>query len=70
MLRVADAVLIFKACVPKSLELLLLPRFGLSCDRWVVFVKGGVVLVERGRYPGLVLVGRVSKYEASDFSRF
>ena len=46
MLCGADAVLIVEADVPKRLELSLLPRFGLSCDQWVVFVEGGVVLVK------------------------
>ena len=36
----------------------------------MIFFEGGVVLVERGRYPGLVLVGRVGKYEAGEFSIF
>ena len=66
----ADAVLIIEADVPKCLELLFLPRFGLSPDRGVVFVEGGVVLVEQDRYPGLVLVSRVRKYEAGEFSSF
>ena len=66
----SDAVFIVEAGVPKRLELLLLPRFGLSCDRWVVFFEGGVVLVGRDLHPGLVLVSRVGKYEAGDFSRF
>ena len=46
MLCGTDAVLIVKAGVPKRLELLFCPRFGLSRDQWVVFVEGGVVLVE------------------------
>ena len=70
MLCGADAVLIIKADVPKRLELLLLPRFGISCYRGVVFGEGGVVLVKRDCYPGLGLVRRVRKYEAGDFSRF
>ena len=70
MLRGADAGLIVKADVPKSLEISLPPRFVLSCDRWVVFVEGGVVLVERGCYHMLVLVGRVRKYEVGEFSSF
>ena len=41
-----DAVLVFEASVPKLLEILLLPRFGISRDQWVVLVEGGVVLVE------------------------
>ena len=55
VLRGVDAVLIVEAGVPKSLELSLLPRVGLSCDQWVVFVEGRVVLVERDRYPGWFL---------------
>ena len=70
MLCGADAVLIIKADVPKRLEHSLLTRFGISCYRGVVFVEGGVVLVEQDRYPGLGLVRRVRKYEAGDFSRF
>ena len=70
MLCGADAVLIIKADVPKRLELLLLPRFGISCYRGVVFGEGGVVLVKRDCYPGLGLVRRVRKYEAGDFSIF
>ena len=70
MLRGADAVLIVEAGVPKRLELSFLPQFGLSLDRWVVFVEGGLFLVEQGHYPGLVLVGCVRKYEASEFSSF
>ena len=70
MLRGADTVLVVKVGVPNRLEILLLPHFGLSRDRWVVFVEGGAVLVERGHYPWLVLVGCVGKYEASDFSSF
>ena len=67
---VADTVLIIKAGVPKSLELSLLPRFGLSCYRGVVFVEGGTVLVKRDCYPRLVFVSRIRKYEASEFSSF
>ena len=70
MLGGADAVLMIKKGVPKRREFLLLPRFGLSHDQGVVFVEGGVVLVEQYRYPRLVLLGRVRKYEAGDFSRF
>ena len=70
VLRGTDAVLIIEAGVPNRLELSLIPSFGLSCDQGVVFVEGGVVLVEQDRYPGLVLVGRVSKYKASDFFSF
>ena len=62
VLHGAYAVLIFEAGIPKRLEISLLPRFGLSRDRWVVFVKGVVVLIKQDRYPGLVLVGRVRKY--------
>ena len=40
-----DAVLVVKVSVPKRLEILLLPRFGLSRDRWVVLIVGDVVLV-------------------------
>ena len=70
MLCGADAVLIVEAGVPKRLELSFLPQFGLSRERWVIFVEGGFFLVERGHYPGLFLVGCVRKYEASDFSSF
>ena len=69
VLRGADAVLVVESCVPKRPKLLLISRFGLSCDQWVVFVKGGIVLVKRGCYSWLVLVGRVRKYEVGDFSR-
>ena len=65
-----DAVLVVEASVPKRLDLLLLPRFGLSHDRWVVLVEGGVILVKRDCHPGLILVGRVGKDEAGDFSVF
>ena len=40
MLRGLDAVLIVEAGVPKRQKLSLLPRFGISCDRWVVFIEG------------------------------
>ena len=70
VLRGSYTVLVFKASVPKRLDLSLLPRFGLSRDQWVVLVEGGVVLVERDRHPGLILVGRVGKDEAGDFSCF
>ena len=70
VLRGLNAVLIVKAGVPKRLELLLLPRFGLSRYRWVVFVEGGVILVEQDRHPGLILVGHVGKDKAGNFSRF
>ena len=59
-----------KAGVPKRLELLLLPRFGLSRDQWFVFVKRGIVLVKRFRHPWLVLVRHVREYEAGDFYSF
>ena len=70
MLSGLDAVLVVEASVPKHLGLSLLPRFGLLRDRWAVLVKVGVVLVERDRHPGLILVGRVGKEEAGDFFRF
>ena len=70
VIRGADAVLVVEAGVPKRLKLLLLQRFGRFCDRWVVFVKGGIVLIKRGHLPWLVLVSRVGKYEAGDFSIF
>ena len=57
-----DAVFVVESDVPKCLELLLFPRFGLSGDHWVVFVEGGIIFVERIRYPRLVLVGRVRNY--------
>ena len=66
----ADAVSVVNTGAPKRLEFTLIPRFGLSRDRWVVFVEGGIVLVKRGRYPWFVLVGRVRKYEAGDFYSF
>ena len=62
--------MIVEVGVPKRLEIVLLPRFGLSCERWVVFVEGCVFLVKQGCYPRLVLVGRFRKYEANDFYRF
>ena len=70
VLRGSYAVLIVEGVVPKRLELSLLPRFGLSRDRWVIFVEGGVVLVKRDRHPGLVLVSRVRKEEDDEFSSF
>ena len=70
MLRGADAVLIVEAGVPKRLEISLLPRFGLSHDRWVIFVEGSVVLFEQDLHPGLILVGRVWKDKAGDFYSF
>ena len=66
----ADTVLIVEAGVPKLLEISLLPRFGLSNDRWVVFVEGGVVLVKQDRHPEMVLVSRVGKERAGEFSSF
>ena len=66
----ADAVLVIEEGVPKRLELLLLTCFGLYGDIWVVFVKGGIFLIERCRYPRLVLVGRVGEYKAGEFSGF
>ena len=66
----ADGVLVVEACVPKRLDILLLPRFDISREKWVVFVKGVIILVERGRYPWLVLVCRVRKYKAGDFYSF
>ena len=45
----ADTVLVVVAGIPKRLELPLIPRFCLSDDRWVVFVKGGIVLAEQSR---------------------
>ena len=47
----ADKVLVFKAGVSKCLEFSLLPLFGIFGDFWIVFVKGGIVLVKRFRYP-------------------
>ena len=70
VLRGSDAVLVFEASVPKRLEILLLPRFGILRDRWVLLVEGVVVLVERDHHLGLILVGRVGRYEAGDFSYF
>ena len=66
----SDPVLIVEAGVPKRLELLLLPHFGLSRDQWVVFVEGGVVLVKLYCHPGLVLISRAGKDESCDFSIF
>ena len=63
----SDAVLVFEASVIKFLEILLLPRFGISRDRWVVLFEWGVVLVKGYRQPGLILVGRVRKDEAGLF---
>ena len=70
MLLGSDAVLVVKAGVPKRLDILLLPRFGLSREQWVVLVEGGVVLVKQDCHPKLILVGRVGKDEAGEFSRF
>ena len=70
VLRGVDAALIVKAGVPKRMDLSLLPRFGLSRDRWVVFIKGGVVLAEQDLHPRLVILSRVGKYEAGEFSSF
>ena len=70
MLCGSDAVLVFEASVTKRLELSLLPRFGILHDRWVVLVKGDVVLVKQDRHPGLILVCSVRKDKAGDFSRF
>ena len=46
-----NAVLAFEAGVPKRLEFFFLPRFSIFGDFWIVFVKGGIVLVKRFRYP-------------------
>ena len=70
LLRFLDAVLVFEASVPKRLELLLLPLFGISRDWWVIIVEGGVVLVEQDFHPGLILVGCIGKDKAGDFSIF
>ena len=35
-----------------------------------MFVEGGVVLVKRYHHPGLILVSRVGKDEAGEFSSF
>ena len=51
VLRGSYEVLIVEAVVPKRLELSLLPRFGLSRDRWVIFVEGGVILVKTRSSP-------------------
>ena len=66
----ADAVLVIEVGVPKHLELLLLTCFGLYGDSWAVFVKGGIFLIKRCRFPRLVLVGSVGEYKAGDFSGF
>ena len=66
----ADEILVIKAGVPKRLEISLLPHFGLSGDCWVLFLKGGIVLVERCHYPRFVLVGRVGEYKAGKFAGF
>ena len=66
----ADAVLVIEADVPERLEFLLFPRFGISGDRWIVFVEGCIVLVERCRYPRLILVGRIREDDSGDFSGF
>ena len=42
----ADFVLIIEEGVPKRLDLSLLSRFSLSSDQWVVFIEGGIALVE------------------------
>ena len=70
VIRCVYVFLVVEACVTKRLEILLLPRFGISCDRWVVFIEGVTILFERGRYPWFVILGRISKYEAGDFSSF
>ena len=64
------AVLVIEAGVTKRLDLSLFPQFGLSGDLWVTFVDGGIVLVERCRYPQLILVGHVWEYKDGDFDGF
>ena len=41
-----DTVLIFKAGVPKYLEILLLPWFGLSREQCIIFVEGTVTFIK------------------------
>ena len=59
MIGGADAVLVVKAGVPERLDFSLSPRFGVSGNQWTVFVEGIIVLVERCRYPRLILVDRI-----------
>ena len=66
----ADAVLVFEAGVPRRLNFLLLPRFGIFGDRWIVFVEGGIFLVERLHYPWLIFVRRIREDEAGEFVCF
>ena len=65
-----DAVLVVEAGFPKCLEFLLLPHFGIFGDRWIVFVEGGLVLVERLRCPWLMFVGCIGEDKACDFACF
>ena len=66
----ADKLLVVKSGVPKQLGLMLLPRFRLSGDQWVVFFEGGIVLVKRSRYPWLVFVDHIGEYKAGYFAIF
>ena len=65
-----DAVLVVEAGFPKRLGFSLLPRFGIFGDHLIIFVKGGIVLVRRCRYPWLIFVGRIGEDKASDFACF
>ena len=66
----AYAVLVIEAGVPKCPEVSLFPCFGLSSDHWVVFVKGGIVLVKQCRYLRFILVGRGGEYKTVEFDGF
>ena len=66
----ADAVLVFEAGVSKRLDFSFLTHFGIFGDRWILFVKGGIVLFERCRYPKLIFEGRIREKEAGDFACF
>ena len=43
----ADAVFVFEAGVPKRLYFSLFPCFSIFGDFWIIFFKGGIVLVKR-----------------------
>ena len=66
----ADTVLIIEGGVKERLDFSLLPRFGISGDIWIIFIEGGIVLIEQCRYPRSILVGRIGEDEAGKFPGF
>ena len=66
----ADTVLVVETDFPKRLEFLLIPRFGIFGDLWIIFIEGGVVLVEKLRHPWLIFLGCIGEDKASGFTCF